>query len=161
MFELTDNGTTQFISAGNNRLFTGTTTMTTASVRNQANSANLTYTITGNNWQAAALPYGDGTSAEPHAYVAQAAHPTLVYHRMPTPGTGATFSVTTVSSGVITALSVTAAGSGYNDDLVMSFCIGLWLRDTSLKLRQQGIELHKKTLSQFSLIKMQYRFYLI
>jgi len=29
MFELTDNGTTQFISAGNNRLFTGTTTMTT------------------------------------------------------------------------------------------------------------------------------------
>ncbi len=33
---------------------------------------------------------------------------------MPTPGTGATFSVTTVSSGVITALSVTAAGSGYN-----------------------------------------------
>jgi hypothetical protein len=39
--------------------------------------------------------------------------------------------------------------NGYNDDLVMSFCIGLWLRDTSLKLRQQGIELHKRTLSQF------------
>jgi hypothetical protein len=38
---------------------------------------------------------------------------------------------------------------GYNDDLVMSFCIGLWLRDTSLKLRQQGIELNKKALSQF------------
>jgi hypothetical protein len=31
----------------------------------------------------------------------------------------------------------------------MSFCIGLWLRDTSLKLRQQGIELHKRTLTQF------------
>jgi len=39
--------------------------------------------------------------------------------------------------------------TGYNDDLVMAFCIGLWLRDTSLKLRQQGIELHKRTLSQF------------
>jgi hypothetical protein len=39
---------------------------------------------------------------------------------------------------------------GYNDDLVMSFCIGLWLRDTALKLRQQGIELHKRTLSQFT-----------
>jgi len=38
---------------------------------------------------------------------------------------------------------------GYNDDLVMSFCIGLWLRDTTLKLRQQGIELNKRTLSQF------------
>jgi|TARA_R110000803_G_scaffold90259_1_gene157594 hypothetical protein len=38
---------------------------------------------------------------------------------------------------------------GYNDDLVMSFCIGLWLRDTSLKLRQQGIDLNKQALSQF------------
>lgn len=114
MFELTDNGSSQFLSAGNNKLFTGTTTMTTKTVRNQANSADLTYTITGNNWQGAAMPYGDGTEAEPHAYIAQAAHPTLVYHRMPTPGTGATFSVSTVSSGAITALSVTAAGSGYN-----------------------------------------------
>ncbi len=38
---------------------------------------------------------------------------------------------------------------GYNDDLVMSYAIGLWLRDTSLKLRQQGIELNKRALSQF------------
>ena len=38
---------------------------------------------------------------------------------------------------------------GYNDDLVMSFCIGLWLRDTSLKLRQQGIDLNKRALSGF------------
>jgi len=38
---------------------------------------------------------------------------------------------------------------GYNDDLVMSFAIALWLRDTSLKLRQQGIELNKRALSQF------------
>jgi hypothetical protein len=38
---------------------------------------------------------------------------------------------------------------GYNDDLVMSFCIGLWLRDTSLKLRQQGINLSKQALTQF------------
>jgi hypothetical protein len=114
MFELTDNGSSQFLSGGNNKLFTGTTTMTTASVRNQPNNANITYTITDNNWQATALPYGDGTSAEPHAYLVQAGHPALTYHRMPTPGTGATFSVTTVSSGAITALSVTAAGSGYN-----------------------------------------------
>ena len=40
--------------------------------------------------------------------------------------------------------------SGYNDDLVMAFCIGLWLRDTSLKLRQQGIELNKRALSHFT-----------
>jgi hypothetical protein len=41
------------------------------------------------------------------------------------------------------------AQQGYNDDLVMSFCIGLWLRDSTLKLRQQGIELNKKALSSF------------
>ena len=38
---------------------------------------------------------------------------------------------------------------GYNDDLVMAYSIGLWLRDTSLKLRQHGIELNKRALSQF------------
>jgi hypothetical protein len=39
--------------------------------------------------------------------------------------------------------------TGYNDDLVMSFCIGLWLRDTVLKLRQQGIDLNKRAISNF------------
>jgi len=38
---------------------------------------------------------------------------------------------------------------GYNDDLVMSFAIGLWLRDTALKLRQKGIALNKQAMSQF------------
>jgi hypothetical protein len=38
---------------------------------------------------------------------------------------------------------------GYNDDLVMAYAIGLWLRDTSLKLRQQGIQLTKNSLSHF------------
>jgi hypothetical protein len=41
------------------------------------------------------------------------------------------------------------AQHGYNDDLVLSFCIGLWIRDTALKLRQQGIELNRKTLDYF------------
>ena len=35
---------------------------------------------------------------------------------------------------------------GYNDDLVMSFSIGLWVRDTALRLRQEGIDLTKKAL---------------
>jgi hypothetical protein len=39
------------------------------------------------------------------------------------------------------------AQSGYNDDLVMSWCMGLWVRDTALRLRQQGIELTKTTLN--------------
>ncbi len=41
------------------------------------------------------------------------------------------------------------AQQGYNDDLVMSFAITLWLRDTALRLRQQGIDLNKRALSQF------------
>jgi len=38
------------------------------------------------------------------------------------------------------------AQRGYNDDLVMSFSTGLWVRDTALKLRQQGIDLTRTTL---------------
>ncbi len=37
------------------------------------------------------------------------------------------------------------AASGKHDDLVMAFSIGLWVRDTALKLRQQGIELQRKS----------------
>ena len=32
---------------------------------------------------------------------------------------------------------------GYNDDLIMAMAIGLWVRDTALKLRYEGIELTK------------------
>jgi hypothetical protein len=35
---------------------------------------------------------------------------------------------------------------GYNDDLVLALCIGLWVRDTALRLRQEGIELTKLAL---------------
>jgi hypothetical protein len=40
------------------------------------------------------------------------------------------------------------AQRGYNDDLVMAFSIGMWVRDTALKLRQQGIELDKLAISK-------------
>lgn len=39
---------------------------------------------------------------------------------------------------------------GYNDDLVMAFAIGLFVRDTALKLRQQGIDLTRAQLSSFT-----------
>ena len=38
------------------------------------------------------------------------------------------------------------AMTGYNDDLVMSFAIALWVRDTALRLRAEGIELSKQAL---------------
>ena len=42
------------------------------------------------------------------------------------------------------------AMKGYNDDLVMAFSIGLWVRDTALRLRQQGINLTKQAVSGIS-----------
>jgi hypothetical protein len=42
------------------------------------------------------------------------------------------------------------AMQGYNDDLVMSFAIGLWIRETALRLRSEGIELMKKTVSNIA-----------
>ena len=42
------------------------------------------------------------------------------------------------------------AQSGYNDDLVISFSTGMYLRDTALKNKQQGLELTKATLNNIS-----------
>lgn len=42
------------------------------------------------------------------------------------------------------------AQTGYNDDLVMAFATGLYVRDTALKLRQQGLDLARAQLSSFS-----------
>lgn len=42
------------------------------------------------------------------------------------------------------------AMQGYNDDLVMALAIGLWVRDTALRLRQEGIDLSRKAISGIS-----------
>ena len=39
---------------------------------------------------------------------------------------------------------------GYNDDLVMSLSIGLWVRDTALRLRQQTMELNRSMVGGIS-----------
>jgi hypothetical protein len=39
---------------------------------------------------------------------------------------------------------------GYNDDLVMSYAMGLWIRETALRLRAEGIELQKKAISSIT-----------
>ena len=38
----------------------------------------------------------------------------------------------------------------YNDDLGMSFGMGLYVRDTALKFRQQGLDITRATLGSFS-----------
>lgn len=42
------------------------------------------------------------------------------------------------------------AQTNYNDDLVMAFATGLYVRDTALRLRQQGMELSRASLSAIS-----------
>ena len=42
------------------------------------------------------------------------------------------------------------AMSGYNDDLVMSYAMGLWIRETALRLRSEGIELQKKAMNSIT-----------
>jgi len=37
---------------------------------------------------------------------------------------------------------------GYNDDLVMSLAIGLWVRDTALRLKSEGMALQREVLSR-------------
>jgi hypothetical protein len=39
---------------------------------------------------------------------------------------------------------------GYNDDLTMSLAISLWVRDTALRLRQEGIDLTKQAIDSIS-----------
>ena len=49
------------------------------------------------------------------------------------------------------------AQSGYNDDLVMSFGMAMYVRDTALKLRQQGLLATKNTLGNMSVNRTQYQ----
>lgn len=44
------------------------------------------------------------------------------------------------------------AQTGYNDDLVMALAIAMYVRDTALRLRQQGMDLTRAQLSSFSSI---------
>jgi hypothetical protein len=45
------------------------------------------------------------------------------------------------------------AMDGYNDDLTMALGIGLWVSDTALRLRQEGIDLTRATLGKSSMTK--------
>jgi len=42
------------------------------------------------------------------------------------------------------------AAEHYNDDLTMALCLGLWVRDTSIRLRQEGVILSRNMLDKIS-----------
>lgn len=75
-------GTYSILSAGNSKLFVGTTTMTEKTVRNLANDADLVYNITDDNWQIIQAQYESGLTSSAHAYFIQESHPVLVYHKL-------------------------------------------------------------------------------
>ena len=45
------------------------------------------------------------------------------------------------------------AQSGYNDDLVMSFGTAMYIRDTALKFKSQGVDLARAMLANISNVK--------
>lgn len=142
VFEMDNNDNTYtIISAGNNKIFTGETTMTEAVVRNATNDANLTYNITDNDWQITRAQYESGLNRSPHAYLVQKGHPTLVYHRLNTTGAGAQVKVTAnPGNGHVTGYSATSLGSGYaiGDDLITTGGSGTGLTFEVLTIGASG-----------------------
>ena len=135
MFELVDGGANTIISAGNNKLFTGRTTLVQKLVRNADNSGNATYTITANNWQTAAMSYGDANDFQPHAYLAQTGHPMLVYHELPISGgdphdhDSGTFGFQQVAD--VGTLPANHSASTFKPNTVLSAFGRIWVGDIS------------------------------
>lgn len=82
IYEVVKDDGNDVLSAANNKLYVGTTTLTELAVRNSDNTANLSYTINDDNWQIAGMPYDTGATPSGHAILAQEGHPVLVYHKL-------------------------------------------------------------------------------
>ena len=76
------------LCAGNNLILSkasGASTLVTevdTTVADQPGTGTTAYTITGNDWMGASIVYGEGPDISPHAYLAQAGHLPLVYHKL-------------------------------------------------------------------------------
>lgn len=82
IYELVRDDGLTVISAANNKLYTGTSTLTEAVVRNSDDTANLSYTISDDNWQISGMPYDTGATPSAHAILVQEGQPVLVYHKL-------------------------------------------------------------------------------
>ena len=84
LFELPETGTV--LLGGNSKLFSfasGTiTTQVDTTVVDAAGTGTTAYTATDNNWSASSIVFGEGPDISPHAYLAQAGHLPLVYHKV-------------------------------------------------------------------------------
>jgi hypothetical protein len=85
IFELVKSDGNVVFTAVNNKVYTGTTTLTAAingTVVDAAGTGTTAYTITADNWQIAPMPYNHGGNTSSHAIFAQGGHPLLVYHKL-------------------------------------------------------------------------------
>jgi hypothetical protein len=118
------------LSAANNKIYSGTTTLTELAVRNSDNTANLTYAITDDNWQISGMPYDTGATPSGHAILAQAGHPILVYHKL-----GATAHAHTGSYGlqrlgdIASNLPGTYSVTNFTPNVVMTAFGRVWVAD--------------------------------
>ena len=69
---------------GNSFTVTSATSATTSGTITGCIDILTSYSITGDNWQIAAMPYNHGGNTSAHAIFAQKDHPTLVYHKVGT-----------------------------------------------------------------------------
>jgi hypothetical protein len=67
IYEVVKDDGSVVLSAANNKLYSGTTTLTELAVRNSDDTANLTYTISDDNWQISGMPYDTGATPSGHA----------------------------------------------------------------------------------------------
>ena len=80
--------TDETLCAGNNFILSrasGASTLVTkvnTTVADAAGTGTTAYTITGNDWMGASIVFGEGPDVSPHAYLAQAGHLPLVYHKL-------------------------------------------------------------------------------
>ena len=85
VFEFVKQDGNVVFSAAGNKIYTGTTTLTTAvntTVVDAAGTGTTAITITDDNWQIAAMPYNHSGNTSAHAVFAQLGHPLLVYHKL-------------------------------------------------------------------------------
>lgn len=126
IFEFVKSDTNVVISAANNNIYTGTSTLTAAAIRNSNNTANLSYTITDDNWQIVGMPYGTGPTQSAHAVLAQAGHEILIYHKLGTTAHAHTGSYGFQRLGDISTLPAAHTTSSFKPNCVLSAYGRLW-----------------------------------
>jgi hypothetical protein len=130
IFEVFKDDGNVVLSAANNNIYSGTTTLTALAVRNSTDTGNLTYTITDDNWQIAGMPYDTGATPSGHAILVQSGHPLLVYHKL-----GATAHAHTGAYGlqrlgdIATNLPGSYTVTSFTPNVVMTAFGRVWVAD--------------------------------